>query len=185
MRDFAALHPDAPRLVPDEPLPRYRFQEGLHPHPRRDPRGHSFGAPMPAPGLPPGRWREDRSFLLGIDLFHQGYLWEAHEAWEAGFFATRDPHHRRLLQALVQTAAAAYQAHRGRGAGVRLLAGAAAAKLRDVADAAPPGARYAGLDVRSLLSQVERHFGPALDPRSSDEDAARTVGPPPRLEVGP
>jgi uncharacterized protein len=138
---------------------------------------------MPAPGLPPERWREDRSYLLGIDLFHQGFLWEAHEAWEAGFFATRDPAHRRLLQALVQIAAAAYQAHRGRGAGVRLLAGAAAQKLRLVAETTPPGTRYAGLDPRALLADVERWFAPALDPASSDERAAVTVGPPPRLDV--
>jgi hypothetical protein len=138
---------------------------------------------MPAPGLPPERWRDDRSFLLGIDLYHQGYLWEAHEAWEAGFFAAADPLHRRFLQALVQIAAAEYQAHRGRGKGVRILAGAAAGKLRTVAGATPRGGRVCGVDPHHLLADVERHFGPALDPSSSDEAAARTVGPAPKLEV--
>ena len=183
MQELTPLHPDAPRLVPGTPLPRYRFLPDVHPHPRRDPQGHSHGAPMPAPGLPPERWRDDESFLLGIDLFHQGYLWEAHEAWEAGFFAAADPLHKVFLQALVQIGAGALQAHRRRGRGVRLLISAAAAKLRRVVSARPPGSRWCGLDPAALLADVERHFAAALDPAVQEDDAWATVGPPPRLDV--
>ncbi|MCE9638268.1 MAG: DUF309 domain-containing protein [Planctomycetes bacterium] len=189
---IAPLWPDAPRLAPAVALPSYRFVPDETPHPRRDPRGHSHGAPMPAPGLPPDAWRSDVSYLLGIDLYHQGYLWEAHEAWEAGFFAARDrPEHRRFLQALVQIAAASLQARRGRGAGVRLLVGAATAKLAALTSKLGRGERFCGIDVAALLADVDRHFAPALgddlpgDRNELDAAASRTVGPPPRLEVSP
>jgi len=165
-------------------FPAVRFLGDLHPHPRQDPRGSLRDDPEPAPGLPEGRWREDRTYLLGIDLYHAGYLWEAHEQWEAGYFAATSPSHRDLLQSLIQLAAALIQAHRGRGAGVRLLAGAVVRRLESVVLATPDGARRARLDPRALLADVRRHFAPALS-AGEDDDAARTVGPAPRLEVSP
>lgn len=184
MRELGPLWPGAPRHVPGASFPAVRFLADLHPHPRRHPRGSLRHVPDPAPGLPEDRWREDRTYLLGIDLYHAGYLWEAHEQWEAGYFAATDPAHRDLLQALIQLAAALIQAHRGRGAGVRLLAAAVVRRLESVVHASPEGTRRAGLDPRALLSDVRRHFAPALA-GADDDGAARTVGPPPRLEVAP
>src|SRR5437016_5431637 len=106
MSELVPLWPDAPRHVPDEALPSYRFSGRPQPHPRRDPGGSLYGRPAHTPGLPAERWREDRSYLFGIDLYHQGYLWEAHEAWEAVYFASNEPTHRTLIQALIQLAAA-------------------------------------------------------------------------------
>lgn len=184
VRDLEALHPGAPRLVPDAALPPYRFLGDLHPHPRTDPRGSLHGAPAPAPGLAASRWREDRSYRLGIDLYHQGYLWEAHEQWEAGFFAAGEGPQRDLLQALIQLAAALIQSHRGRGAGVRILTAAVLRRLDAAAAALPHGGRICGLDPRALAHDVARHFAAALDPAVAAEDAARTSGAAPRLDVG-
>lgn len=185
-RELRPLHPGALRLVPDAPLPAYRFVPERAPHPRRDPRGSLFGAPGHPPGLPRDRWREDRSWLLGIDLYHQGFLWEAHEAWEACFFAARvrgDAAQRDLAQALIQLAAALLQAHLGRGAGVRTLAAAVVRRLRSVLDATPADARLGGIDPRTLLADVERHLSAALDGTVPAADAHRTSGAPPRLDV--
>jgi len=170
MQDLEALHPQAPRLVPHAALPCSRFLGGRDPHPRNHPAGSLRGAPRPAPGLPAARWREDPSWLLGIDLYHQGYLWEAHEQWEACFFASVEPVHRELVQALIQLAAALIQEHRGRPRGVTILVAAVRAKLGRVIDATPPGARLAGLDPRRLLDGVDAHFAAGA--------------PPPLLEVG-
>lgn len=169
MRELDPVWPDAPRHVPDAPLPCYRFVGGLHPHPRTHPQGSLFGAPPHPPGLSPERWREDRSWLLGVDLYHQGFLWEAHEAWEACFFAARDPAHRALVQALIQLAAALIQEHKGRARGVAILVTAVREKLGRVVASLPPGGRLAGADPRDVLAGVDRHFAGG--------------GPPPRLEL--
>jgi hypothetical protein len=169
MRELEPVWPDAPRHVPDAPLPRYRFLGGIHPHPWTHPHGSLFGAPPHPPGLAPERWREDRSWLLGVDLYHQGYLWEAHEAWEACWFAARDPAHRALVQAFIQLAAALIQEHKGRARGVAILVLAVREKLGRVIGALPADGRLAGADPRRIRADVDRHFGAG--------------GLPPRLEL--
>lgn len=178
--DLTPLRPDAPRHVPDAPRPAYRFLGELHPHPRRDPRGSLFGAPEHPPGLPAARWREDRSYLLGIDLYHEGFLWEAHEAWEACFFASKEAPHRDLVQALIQLAAAEIQAHCGVRRGVEILATKVLRRLDGAAAALPPGARLAGLDVRALRAAVAARFAPTLGGQGETLVAGRPVA----LEVG-
>ena len=178
-RELEPVWPGAPRVGPPDPLPRYRFQGALHPHPRRHPQGSLFGQPDPAPGLPPERWREDATWLRGIDLYHGGYLWEAHEQWEACYFASKEYRHRRFVQALIQLAAALIKAHQGNAAGTRLLAESVVERLRAAVEFVPPGERYAGLDPHALLADVERHFAPAL----GGVDSAETVGLPPHLEL--
>ncbi len=71
--------PDAKRHLPEVAFPSYAYVPGKTPHPVRDPEGHMRG------GEPVG------GFLRGIDLYHAGYLWEAHEAWEGLWKATTDP----------------------------------------------------------------------------------------------
>ncbi len=164
MQEPAPICPDAPRYLPEAPLPRYRFVPGLHPHPRRDADGSLHGAPLHLPGLPAARWREDHSYLLGVDLYHAGYLWESHEAWEACLAAAREPAHRDLLQALIQLAAALLQQHRGRMNGAARLARSAARRLEGAIAVLPEGRKLAGADPHSLLTQLRDHFdagGPA------------------------
>lgn len=132
------IWPGAPRHRPERTLPSHAFVPG------RTPR-------------PPGDGEEKGDFLWGIDLYHAGYLWEAHEAWEGVWKAAADPAERELLQALIQIAAALLKAHVGEEAGARKLAGRARARLRSVPD------RCMGVDVSDLLRQLDACFGVEID----------------------
>ena len=60
------IWPQAPRYGPPGPLPSQAFVPGRTPRP-------SDAEPLPS----------EQAFLRGIDLYHAGYLWEAHEQWES------------------------------------------------------------------------------------------------------
>lgn len=86
----APIWPDSPRYCPGRPFPAYRFVPGLNLHPTGQVGGHSYGKPVEHPSyLPPGRWRENQLYLFGIDLYHQSYFWESHEAWEILWHLTK------------------------------------------------------------------------------------------------
>ncbi|MER9560156.1 DUF309 domain-containing protein [Mesorhizobium sp. M0323] len=94
-----------PRLLPEKNLPTYAYLPGKHPHPVRDPLGHSYrNDPVTVPlaealGSDVFRW--------GIDLFNHGYYWEAHEAWESLWHAAkRSTQHRLFFKGLILLAAA-------------------------------------------------------------------------------
>src|SRR4051812_27474196 len=75
---------ERPRLEPGIALPRYTYVPGRWPHPHADLTGHRFGQDWPSATLPViERWADSWHYRLGLDLFNQGYYWEAHEAWEA------------------------------------------------------------------------------------------------------
>ncbi len=179
MHEPDAVWLDAPRHAPGMPFPAYRFVPGLHPHPRRDPAGSLFESPEPQPGLAAEHWAGDATYLHGVDLYHQGYLWEAHEAWEACFQVSDEPSHRALLQALIQLGAAMLQAHRGVENGVRLLVPRLLGRLDDAAAPLAPGDRVAGIDPRALAADVERHFAGV----TAGDSPLRRSGPGPRLLV--
>ncbi len=90
----------------------------------------------------------DRAAIrLGADLHDGGWWWEAHEAWEVPWkrWDRLEPR-ARLLQALVQDAAAFLQRERGREAGVARLRRRAAANRAAALAAAPARATWLGLD---------------------------------------
>ena len=155
MRELEPIWPGAPRYGPDEPLPPYRFLGGLHPHPTRDPAGHSYGAEAESEHMPAESWREDAGYLRGIDLYHAGYLWEAHEAWESIWKASPDPVQRDFLQGLIQLAASRIKRHVGNARGAAVLAARARERLERVPSV------YMGLDVRAILAADS----PRLEPR--------------------
>ncbi|HEX5136223.1 MAG TPA: DUF309 domain-containing protein [Planctomycetota bacterium] len=130
----------APRYGPPAPLPSHAFLPG------RTPR------PPDAPPLPP-----EEAFLRGIDLYHAGFLWEAHEQWESVWRATEDPERRDFLQGLVQIAASVLKARTGNARGAAKLAQRAREHL----------ARVKGERCMGLLLAALRAFD----------------GDPPRLEV--
>ena len=136
------LFPDVPRYGPKGPLPSHAFVPGKTPR------------PPDAPPLPP-----EQAFLKGIDLYHAGYLWEAHEQWESVWRASSNPEERDFLQGLVQIAASVLKGRAGNAAGAAKLARRAREHLARVG-----GERCMGLLVAPL--------------RAFD-------GSPPRLEVGP
>ena len=90
------------------PFPSYRFLPGKNSHPRRDPRGHSYGKPEPTPSkFLPEDWPKSDDYLYGIDLYNFAYWWECHEIFE-GFWhaAGHRTEQGNFFQALIQFAAA-------------------------------------------------------------------------------
>ena len=104
-----------PRLLPERSFPPYAYLPGRFPHPIRHPEGHSYGV---EPGLTVAVAEALRSdeFRWGIDLFNFGYYWEAHEAWEALWQASRAaPDQRSFLHALILFCAAGVKLREGKG----------------------------------------------------------------------
>ena len=90
----------------------------------------------------------EQEFQKGIDLIRGGEFFAAHEelelAWRASEQAERD-----FFQGLVHVAVAWYQAGRGRRVGCERQLEKAARRL------GPYAPRHRGLDVTSILAQVE------------------------------
>lgn len=150
----------APRLS-SRAFPSYRFVPGVHPHPTRDPRGHSH-AISPRAGRHavwrPDDWRMLDAWLYGIDLFNAHYFWEAHEAWEALWaVAPRDRPPALLLQGLIQIAAALLKIHMGVMEGARVLSRDGLDKMRRASRESP---HLMGLDVEATALRFARYFAP-------------------------
>jgi uncharacterized protein len=142
-------------------FPRYRYVPGVHPHPHRDPAGHSY---EPHPTLnrhAPWRveeWRTLDDWLYGVDLFNAFYFWEAHEAWEGLWAAVaRDSAPALMLQGLIQVAAALLKTHMQVLEGVRALSAEGLEKLCRVATAHP---QMLGLDLAELGDRLVKYFSP-------------------------
>jgi hypothetical protein len=186
MRDVVDPLPFANRPVryTDLPLPPYRFlPESGRSHPSEDPAGYLHGVEAEVePLLEPGRWREQRSYLYGVDLYNLAYWWEAHEAWEGLWHQARaDAGHdaqQRHLRGLIQLAGAMLKQHTGRPAGAEKLAVRCQANLgvvaREHADAA---GRFMGVEVEALIRRVRERFevGCGVEPALwLDEGAVRS-----------
>lgn len=125
MDDLKPIWADAPRRCPELVLPAERFIPGHRPRPTESHAG----------------------FDAGVDLYHQGYLWEAHEAWESEF---KGPD-REFIQGLIQLAAMLLKSHVGSEAGVRKLYAKSRANLARV-----PECR--GIDAERVVEQCDRFF---------------------------
>ena len=110
MEELQPIWPDAPRREPGLRFPPYRFIPGFHERPKE---GHVT-------------WADP--FAAGVDLYHQGYLWEAHEAWEAVYREVSGDERERV-QGLIQLAAALIKVHVGNEAGVQKLYAKSRARL--------------------------------------------------------
>lgn len=109
-----------PRLLPERPLPPYSYVTRLWPHPLRDPQGHSYSSHAPPiADFRAEAWRDCEAYLWGIDLFNNGYYWEAHESWEAVWHAAgRRGTSADFCKALIKLAAAGVKAREGLSNGV-------------------------------------------------------------------
>ena len=148
------------------PLPAYRFVPGLHPHPTRNPQGHSFAPPVPLhdrPAWDARDWRQLDDWLTGVDRFNHFYFWEAHESWEGLWAAApRESVPARSLQGLIQIAGALLKIHVGS------LPGAAALSregLEKLAESAADSPTILGLDLDATVSEFVHYFRP-LDERT-------------------
>lgn len=114
--------PSWPRYTPRS-FPPYRFIAGRNPHPRRDPKGHAFGTPEEVPPcVPPERWKENETYLYGVDLYNYAYWWECHEALEGLWHLTgHQGVEAQFLQGIIQVAAANLKRFTGSLEGARRL----------------------------------------------------------------
>lgn len=180
------IWPDAPQYATERTFPRYRFVRGLNPHPFRDPEGHSYALQQPeSEPLSDKNWKTNESYLRGIDLYHNGYLWEAHEAWEALWrVAEDDSLEANFLQALILNAAAQIKAHQCNPIGVKAHSQGARWRLARIRSQGYDGSesRFMGVDIASLIAQVKRHYQLVLV--STETDVVRLKGNPPRIALG-
>lgn len=91
-------------------------------------------------------------FASGLDVFHAGCFWEAHECWETLW--RREPKsapRRRLLQGLIFLAAARVKARQGRPQGAAELQRRALAALTAASE---PDARASGIDLPALVARA-------------------------------
>ncbi|RKZ13262.1 hypothetical protein DRQ53_05450 [bacterium] len=150
---MSALPHDLPRYLPEEPWPPYAYRPGRHPHPTRDPLGHSHSAVGDeTPAEPPEGWRQSHRYLRAIDLFNHGFAWEAHEEWESMWHRPVDSAQAEWLQALIQVAAASVQQSIDHQDGRVRLCHRALDHLRRVHERVP--AVYMGLEVEPLRASI-------------------------------
>jgi len=106
--DSSFAFPDA--VFPQD-LPKYTYVPGITPHPVSDPAGHAHGSPRPA---------ATGSLAPGMCLFHHGFYWEAHEAWEAEWLAAgRTGPHGDMIKGFIKLAACGVKCLEGNAAGAK------------------------------------------------------------------
>ena len=146
------LNPNWPRYSP-YPFPSYHYLPGQTPHPRRNPRGHSYGQPESKPGLfPAAQWKRSDDYLYGIDLYNFAFWWESHEVFEGLWYASgRNSVQGNFFQSLIQLAAANLKRFMGNDAAAQRLIHAGIIRLQNVPSA------YMGIDVTHLLNALHAH----------------------------
>lgn len=149
--------PRPPRLLPARPLPPYSYVSRKFPHPMRDTKGHSYGLELPKVSLShEEEWRKCEPYLWGIDLFNNGYYWEAHESWEAVWHATgRSGATADFCKALIKFAAAGVKAREGRANGVKRHAQPAKQLLESVATQIGGRQGFMGLSIPTLAKYAD------------------------------
>lgn len=138
-----------PRLLPDTMLPPYTHVPGRTPHPFSDPLGHSFQKRAETVTEPdPMHPADCRALLWGIDLFNNGYYWEAHETWEGIWQAAgRKGLVAAFFKGLIQLAVAGVKQYERKDEGMRRHAVRAVELFREVAQPL-----WFGLCIADLIS---------------------------------
>lgn len=156
-------------------FPPYSYVPGgPWPHPIRSPSGHLHGrAHELAAPIEAGRWAQSPLYLRGIELFNEGYYWEAHETWEPLWLV----HGRRgataaLLQALIKMAAAGVKIRERRPDGARTHAARASLLLAQCRQQS--GNHQLGLDLGQCIAHCEEIVrNVPVDPREPDAPVSR------------
>jgi predicted metal-dependent hydrolase len=137
-----------------QPFPRYRFIPGQHPHPRRDPKGHSYGRPEPRPAsCDPTDWRQSEEYRYGVDLYNFAYWWESHEVFE-GLWKAVGPRTEQgsFFQALIDLAAGNLKQHMDKSHPAINLWKSSLARLEKLPSP------YMGLNIRSLAAAITKRL---------------------------
>ena len=127
---------------------------GRSPHPRRDPKGHSYGQPEPKLlAFPPEEWERAEDYLYGIDLYNFAYWWECHEIFEGLWHAVgHDTKQGNFFQALIQFAAANLKLFTGNHQAAEKLLTSGMSRLQKLPNL------YIGIDVARLIEDVRQHI---------------------------
>jgi predicted metal-dependent hydrolase len=99
------------------------------------------------------------ALAAGLEAYHRGDAFLAHELLEPAWMGTRDAAERELLQGLIKLAAAFVHAARGNPAGVAKNLRGARARLSNAGDAG----EAARIDVSSLIALIERRLAAPID----------------------
>ena len=95
-------------------------------------------------------WQSDPDAKYAADLFDNRFYWEAHEAWEAMWHScTPGSASHKVLQSLIQIAAAILQHHMGSARGSRALLGRATERLKQAEIHV-----HEGIDLDDLITQT-------------------------------
>jgi hypothetical protein len=124
---------------------------GKNPHPRRDPKGHSYGKPEPQPSrFRPEDWCQSEDYLYGIDLYNFAYWWECHEIFEGLWHAVgHNTEQGNFFQALIQLAAANLKNFSGNHQAAENLLTSGLARLQKMPTL------YMGVDVANLTKEMQ------------------------------
>ena len=190
LKDLAALGdlelmpvwPEAPRFCTTCDLPQYRYAPWIYPRPLREELGYSHGEFDVFEEIDPDRWHKSEAYLFGIDLYHQGYLWESREQWQNLYkLARHDSPESNLLQALHLNSNAQLKAARGDASGTRTRSHSARWRLARIRAKgfSGPDRRFMGLDIADLIEQFQRHYSPVWELEGGERIPLE--GDPPRL----
>lgn len=163
--ELKAPHPQVKRYAKEE-FPPYRFIPGLNPHPVRDEEGHSYGHEHePLVYSPPHEWRENPSYLMGVDLYNSAFWWESHEKWEDLWHTTnKQGEHGQFLQGLIQISASFIKWYLKQREGFVRLYDLGMGRLQSVEQKHP---QFMGLDLSIHLPTLEAHFKKQLSDESN------------------
>lgn len=136
-----AVWKEAPRCCPQLAMPSYRYLPGKNLHPGEN-------------HLP--TFTDQEALRYGIDLYHGGYFYEAHEAWESLWLhLPKGDLQRALLHGLIQLTAAMLKLELRQWAPAQRLSRRALHYIDSVRHHSP---QVQGVDVSQLADQVQRYF---------------------------
>jgi hypothetical protein len=160
----APIWPDAPRYAPTKQFPSYRYVEGVNPHPYKNAEGHSYGientVPMP---LTFDNWQHHEDYFWGIDLYHQGFLWESCITWEGLLeLCERDSYEANFLQGLILNSAAILKSYTGDMVATLGKSQAARWRMARIRQSGYAGAQdlFMGMNIPLLIEEFIQFYGP-------------------------
>lgn len=138
-------------------FPAYRFIPGENPHPTESPQGHSFDAPSPPKvEVIADLWFVNETYLYGVDLYNHGFWWEAHEAWEALWRASKkDMYSKEFIQGLIKISGAMLKWYQKKSVGMEYLYSGGIEHLKKVCSKYEV---YMGLDLMDHIAKLHEHF---------------------------
>jgi uncharacterized protein len=140
-------------------FPRYRYVPTQSPHPVIDPEGHSYKKEEEKHNyLPPEKWKQNELYLYGVDLYNNGYWWEAHEAWESVWMGTKKTDTEgQFLQGLIQFSASLLKLYSGSMKGFDNLLKESHKRLQACLKQLSEHKRrcYMGLNLEEWLQRIE------------------------------